>query len=181
MTFCLVLAIVIWRSSSGCLRASRTWCENSGSSSRKRTPWCAREISPGIIGVPPPIIEQAELLWWGERRGRILIEFRVLDNSLSLVISSSSFGVGGGRRDGIALARSVLPLPGGPLKRILWWPARARTRARLAKLRPWIWSIVTLNCWECATIDDWYVEELIEIIDVWFLRWRKTCWRLLTG
>ena len=88
------------------------------------------------MGLPPPMIEQAELLWWGERKGRMSEVFRVLDNSESLVISNNSSGVGGGRSEGIAFAKRVLPLPGGPLKRILWWPARARMRARLAKFKP---------------------------------------------
>ena len=37
--------------------ASRTWRENSGSSSRKRMPLWARETSPGRGMVPPPMTE----------------------------------------------------------------------------------------------------------------------------
>ena len=61
----LAREIEIWWSSSGWRRASSTDLGNSGSSSRKRMPRCAREISPGVMGLPPPIMEQAELLWWG--------------------------------------------------------------------------------------------------------------------
>ncbi len=35
-------------------RESRTCAWNSGSSSRKSTPWCASEISPGRAWTPPP-------------------------------------------------------------------------------------------------------------------------------
>ena len=59
----LAREIEIWWSSSGCRRASSTDLGNSGNSSRKRMPRCASEISPGVMGFPPPMIEQAELLW----------------------------------------------------------------------------------------------------------------------
>src|SRR5579875_4223409 len=41
-------------------RASRA---NSGSSSRKRTPWCARLTSPGRGMVPPPTRAAVETVW----------------------------------------------------------------------------------------------------------------------
>jgi hypothetical protein len=50
----LALEIVIILSSSGCIRTSRTVLLNSGSSSRKRTPLCESDISPGCGNVPPP-------------------------------------------------------------------------------------------------------------------------------
>ena len=40
--------------SSGWRKASSAARGNSGSSSRNSTPWCAREISPGRGGEPPP-------------------------------------------------------------------------------------------------------------------------------
>lgn len=119
VTFSLVLEIVICRSSSGWRRDSRTWRENSGNSSRKRTPWCASEISPGTMGVPPPIIAQLELLWWGVRKGREIDLRGSWDSSLILAISNISNGEGADNREGIALASIVLPLPGGPVRRRL--------------------------------------------------------------
>ena len=44
---------------------------NSGSSSRKRTPWWARETSPGRGLVPPPSRPASEMVWCGERNGRV--------------------------------------------------------------------------------------------------------------
>lgn len=48
-------------------------------------------------------------------------------------IAIASSGVGSGRRLAAALARRVLPAPGGPEKRILWCPAIAIVSARLAR------------------------------------------------
>ena len=50
-----------WRSVSSVRRA------NSGSSSRKSTPWCASEISPGVIFEPPPMSPTSEMVWCGLR------------------------------------------------------------------------------------------------------------------
>ena len=57
-------------SSSGCRKTSRTWRRNSGNSSRKSTPWCARDTSPGLGTWPPPISSASERVWWGVRYGR---------------------------------------------------------------------------------------------------------------
>src|SRR4051794_41929460 len=57
-------------SSSGWRRVSSTLAGNSPSSSRNRTPWWAREISPGrMVEVPPPTRDTLEALWWGARNG----------------------------------------------------------------------------------------------------------------
>jgi hypothetical protein len=49
--------------SNGCLKDSKVWLENSGVSSRKRTPLWAKEISPGLgTPDPPPIIATIEEL-----------------------------------------------------------------------------------------------------------------------
>ena len=56
-------------SSSGWRSASRTSRWNSGSSSRKSTPLCARLISPGWSCAPPDMAA-AEMVWCGERKGR---------------------------------------------------------------------------------------------------------------
>ena len=50
-----VLAIVTMPFSSGCRKASRTWRRHADRASRKRTPWWARDTSPGIGTWPPPI------------------------------------------------------------------------------------------------------------------------------
>ena len=58
-------------SSSGWRSASSASRRNSVSSSRKRTPWCARETSPGRRNVdPPPSRPAIETEWCGARNGR---------------------------------------------------------------------------------------------------------------
>ncbi len=42
----------------------------------------------------------------------------------------------GGSRVAMALANMLLPTPGGPLSKILWWPAAAISMARLARSWP---------------------------------------------
>ena len=61
-----------------------------------------------------------------------------------IAICSSSDGEG--RRLAEALARSVLPVPGGPVKRILWRPATAMVSARLALVWPRISSSTICSC-----------------------------------
>jgi hypothetical protein len=65
-------AVVTTPSSSGYRNTSRTWRRNSGSSSRKSTPWWASDTSPGIGTWPPPISPASEMVWWGARHGRIM-------------------------------------------------------------------------------------------------------------
>ena len=66
----LLRASVTVRSSSGWRSISRTLRANSGSSSRKRTPLCARLTSPGRgIPEPPPIRPASETVWCGARNG----------------------------------------------------------------------------------------------------------------
>ena len=57
-------------SSRGWRRVSRAVLSNSGSSSKKRMPLWAREISPGRGTVPPPDRDTGEAVWWGLRKGR---------------------------------------------------------------------------------------------------------------
>jgi hypothetical protein len=55
--------IVTLPDSNGCLKDSNVWLENSGVSSRKRTPLWAIEMSPGLgTPDPPPIIATIEEL-----------------------------------------------------------------------------------------------------------------------
>ena len=57
-------------SSRGWRSTSRVERLNSGSSSRKRTPWWARLTSPGRGVVPPPMSPASEMVWCGARKGR---------------------------------------------------------------------------------------------------------------
>ncbi len=59
-----------WPSSSGWRNTSSAPRLNSGSSSRKSTPWWASEISPGPGIVPPPSRPTSEMVWCGARIGR---------------------------------------------------------------------------------------------------------------
>ena len=58
----LTLLIVTTLSSKGPLKTSNVFLLNSGSSSRKSTPLCARLISPGLGILPPPIIETPDIV-----------------------------------------------------------------------------------------------------------------------
>ena len=57
-------------SSSGCRSTSSACRLNSGISSRKSTPLCARLISPGRGIEPPPASATSETVWCGARNGR---------------------------------------------------------------------------------------------------------------
>ena len=59
--------------SSGWRRASRVARWNSGNSSRKSTPRCAKDTSPGRARWPPPTSAASEAEWWGSRNGRCRI------------------------------------------------------------------------------------------------------------
>jgi hypothetical protein len=63
--------IVTVPSSSGCLSTSSVRRLNSGSSSKKSTPLCANEISPGIGIDRPPMRPASEIVWCGARKGRV--------------------------------------------------------------------------------------------------------------
>src|SRR3989344_1466505 len=112
--------IVTVFSSKGCLRFSRTSRENSGNSSRKRTPLWAREISPGLGQAPPPTRATPEAVWCGDRKGlcdrndRSFFKSPATLQILVTSIASSRFNFG--RIDASAFASRVLPEPGGPEK-----------------------------------------------------------------
>ena len=63
-THCASAIAVFARSASSAARG------NSGTSSRKSTPRCASEISPGRGQVPPPTSAIAVAVWCGARNGR---------------------------------------------------------------------------------------------------------------
>ena len=62
--------MVMCPSSMGPRRVSSTFFLNSGSSSRKSTPFWAREASPGRGMAPPPTIPASLMVWCGARKGR---------------------------------------------------------------------------------------------------------------
>ncbi len=121
-------------SSMGWRRASRASRENSGSSSRKRTPLWAREISPGRGMAPPPARATAETVWWGLRKGRR--ERRGCFGSVipatdqTSVASKASRLVMSGRMEGRRRASMDFPAPGEPMSRMLCPPAAAISSAR---------------------------------------------------
>ena len=127
-------AMVTQPSSSGCRRTSRTRRSNSGISSRKSTPWCASEISPGRGIVPPPTNATLEIVWWGARNGRALSKpapaFRAPATEWMAEHSRASSNVSGGRIPPSLLASMVLPAPGGPDSSRLCPPAAATSSAR---------------------------------------------------
>ena len=95
--------------------ASRASRRNSGSSSRKRTPWWAIVASPGRVGVPPPSRPAALIVWWGARKGRAVQPAPRRPVALAMrAISSASARSGGGRIEGRRTAARDLPEPGGP-------------------------------------------------------------------
>jgi hypothetical protein len=53
--------------SMGSRNASKAARGNSGSSSKNKTPWWAKEISPGLGGDPPPTKATALAEWCGWR------------------------------------------------------------------------------------------------------------------
>ena len=91
-------------------------------------------ISPGVILLPPPMIEAALAVWCGARNGLVKITSSdVLQREWILVMLICSDGVGSGSKPPATLAKSVFPTPGGPESRILCLPAMAIVIARLTK------------------------------------------------
>ena len=133
-------------SSMGSRRASRTLRLNSGSSSRNKTPLCARLASPGARRVPPPTRETIEAEWWGERNGRAVTGLKPPESPARLahewmrVVSSTSCSVISGSIPGKHRAQSVLPAPGEPTSRKLWAPAAATSSALLTPSIPTTFS-----------------------------------------
>ena len=122
-------------SSIGWRSASRTSRPNSGSSSRNRTPWSARVISPGDMFGPPPTIPAYEIVWCGDRNGGRRRSSAIGPSpaaEATTVAASAAASPSGGRSPGMVRARSVLPDPGGPMSRRPWPPASAISRPRRA-------------------------------------------------
>src|SRR5258706_2640677 len=118
--------------SSGSRSTSSTRRSYSGSSSRKSTPWCASEISPGRGGEPPPTRAMGEGGWGGERKGGMPRRWGRKTRVARLctgAASSASSSVMAGSMRGILVASMVLPVPGGPVKGSEWPPAAAISSA----------------------------------------------------
>ena len=123
-----------WRSAS---RAERWY---SGISSKNRTPWWARLISPGLtVRLPPPHSATVLAVWWGERNGRSVTmpsSPKMPATEWILVTSSASAKVISGMMEGMQRASIVLPVPGGPTSSRLCPPLTATSRARRATAWP---------------------------------------------
>ena len=102
--------------SSGWRSESSTTGENSGNSSRKRTPRWASETSPGRARRPPPTIAAIEAEWCGARNGRRSESLPESSPAIEAIIetSRSSCAVSAGRIEGRRWASIDLPEPGGP-------------------------------------------------------------------
>jgi hypothetical protein len=77
--------------------------------------------------------------WWGARKGRSQSSSPAGSPLVTLwmrVTSIASVRVSGGRIEGSRCASIVLPVPGGPLSRVLWAPAAAIVSDRTAWGRP---------------------------------------------
>ena len=84
---------------------------------------------------PPPTRPAAETVWWGARNGRRVTRPSGGSSPATLQIrltSIASPSVRGGRIVGSRRARSVLPVPGGPISSTWWPPAAAISSARFA-------------------------------------------------
>ncbi len=127
--------ITISPDSKGSRSASNTFAWNSGSSSKNNTPLCAKEISPGLGGLPPPTRATAEALWCGVLKGRFCQSSGWKPKWLidcTAAASDASFCVKWGRMLNNRLANSVLPLPGGPTNNTLWPALAAISKTRRA-------------------------------------------------
>ena len=123
-------------SSSGCLRVSRSDLSNSRNSSRKRTPLCASDISPGFASRHHPMIEASLAVWCIIRNGRsvtIGISFERSQATEYIFESSicSSISIEGSIPER-ARASMVFPDHGGHCMRILCPPAADMRSARFA-------------------------------------------------
>ena len=125
----MVPSSIGWRRTSVAVRG------NSGSSSRKSTPWWARLSSPGRGTLPPPERPAGEMEWCGERNGRDFMR-EMSEPSMPameyiFVVSRLSSNVMSGSIDGMRFASILFPEPGGPIIRVLCPPAAAISSARL--------------------------------------------------
>ncbi len=108
----------------------------SGSSSRKSTPRCASETSPGLACSPPPTSAAIEAEWCGARKGRRSVSWPAVGDQpateCTIETSSSSRGASGGRIEGRTARQHRLARPGGPLNSSACAPAAAISSTRFA-------------------------------------------------
>src|SRR5947208_3392197 len=119
--------------SSGWRRACRTGVWNSASSSRKSTPWCALEISPGIAKpLPPPMRPAIKTPWRGPRKGRAQSTGWSRGSSPTKLRSSVDSSDAAGSRRGRMPERQrpsrVVPVPDGAVQRELAQECAVRRR-----------------------------------------------------
>jgi len=168
-------------SSNGWRNTSSTFRRNSGSSSRNRTPPCARLTSPGRGDDPPPIRPASLTVWCGARKGRTVhSDWPGARRPATLwirVVSSASSSVIDGRMVGRRLASMVFPAPGGPIMRMLWAPAAATSRARLAA----DWPRTSAKSTGFGTPSDMRAIRFTRVAGIgWLpLRWAQTSARVL--
>ena len=131
-------AMVMSPLSIGSRSASMTSVRNSGNSSRKSTPQCARLISPGRTWpLPPPTRAALLASWCGAAYGGRVISpspgSRAPASECSAVSSTASSRVRSGRSPGIRSARLVLPEPLGP-ESSRWCPPAAAHLGGVARV-----------------------------------------------
>ena len=164
--------------SSGSRNPSMTSCLNSGNSSRKRMPVCARLISPGLQFLPPPKIAELVALWCGVRKGRRFKSVSVFSTTpVIFAIAMLSARVGGGNSDAALLASILLPIPGGPDIKRLCFPASAIVSARFAFIWPLIWS----NIMEFSGVAVFFTTLRKGLILCKFFKHNQSSCRFLTG
>ena len=138
----------------------------------------AREISPGRGLAPPPDMPTAEMLWWGERKGRRVMRGRSGSVRPSTewiwVTSRASSLVMSGRMEGRRLASMDLPEPGGPTIKILCPPAAAISKTRFTC--PFTWE--KSGPGRGTTVPSQAGAGEMGASPV---RWRTSCCTLLTG
>ena len=74
--------------------------------------------------IPPPTRLTADMVWWGERKGRVETRDapagRIPETECILVVTIASSNSRGGRMVGRRFASMDLPVPGGPINRLVW-------------------------------------------------------------
>ncbi len=133
-------AIVTCPSSSGWRSTSNTFRGNSGSSSRKSSPLCASETSPGRGIIPPPINPASRLYGAANEMGRCATnpcsESSTPRPPSDLRRLQRLFKTSGARIDGSRFASIVLPDPGGPIIKMLCPPAARHLQRPARHLLP---------------------------------------------
>src|SRR4051794_25944314 len=104
----------------------------------QHAPICPGHLSGGE-GRAAPTMPAYDKVWWGARNGgrrrsSVIPSSPIAD--ATIVTDKAAASSSGGSSPGIVRARSVLPTPGGPLRRRPWPPASATSSARRASTCP---------------------------------------------